>query len=326
MVGKGKVRYNFVMKKAAKEKEQKEIKNGKNKNENKNKNKKLGVIVGIVSVVMIVVGGGWMGVRMFARRELVETNELVTVPGGPGFSNVFKEYIDGRLMATELFGTKFRTLESEETLEELAEIKDIFSDISREVAEYNGTGFKGVTEIMRNDATVYLKEIRELRQILTGTETDADKQAKFMKVVQESEEALRSAIYLAEEAFPEGKSRLGGVGVIIFQGEMMVEVGGGVMNVFVGNETDKVVAVSTDDYAENVKTIRSEEGFGFLDEEVIRIGSGVKDEMVDGKLKVIESKDGKIEKRLISLLGESTWSLAPKLEERGIVGLTSKKE
>lgn len=294
------------------------------KENKKGRGKKIGIILGVVLGVLIMVGGGYMVLK----REIVETEELVVVQEGKEFSRVFTEYIQGRLEATELFQEEFRKLEDEEIVEKLAELKDTFSGVAKEVAtKYQGTEFEEMAEIMKNDTTVYLKEVRELRQVLTGSGVSADKQVELLKITQENEELLRSAVYLAESAFPEGASGLGGKGVMIVQGEMLTEVGGGVMNVFVGNTEKKVVAVSTDDYSETVKTIRAEKALVFSGGEVRKIGEGVKNELVTGKLKVVTVQEmsggeAKLEKRLISLLGETTWSLAPKLEARGIMGLT----
>ena len=313
--------------------EKKRTEGKKSADEEKPGKKKVGLIIGIVVGVLAILGGGWFGVQMLLRREVVETEELVVIPEGQEFYKVFSDYVQGRLKATNLFGQEFRTLTEEETLEKLAELKDVFSGVSKGVAtKYKGTEFEGIAEIMKNDATVYLKEIRELRQVLTGDGASADKQAEFLKIVQTNEEALRSAIYRAGSAFPEGASGLGAKGVMIYQGEMMVEAGGGVMNVFVGEDSGSgsVVAVSTDDYVETVKTIRAEGALGFYGGGVIKIGEGVKNELVVGKLKYVSvtemsGGEGKLTKRLISLFGETTWSLAPKLEERGIGGLTEKK-
>ena len=298
----------------------------------KKSKKKIGIIAGVILGVLAVAGGGWIGVRTFLKREIVQTEELSLIKEGTEFYGTFRSYIRGRLVAAELFGREFRNLTDEEILEKLTEVKDVFSGVSRDVTTgYKGTEFEEMTEIMKNDATVYLKEVREVRQALTKTGEREDKQVELMKVVEENEGALRSAVFKAECAFPDGASGLERKGVLIFRGEMMVEVGGGVMNVFVGDAEKETVAVSTDDYEETVKTIRSEKAFGFYGGGVVRIGEGVKSELVLGKLKYIFvtgelDEGGKLEKRLVSLLGETTWSLDPKLEARGMAGLTKREK
>lgn len=308
---------------------EKKVSEGKKPEEKK---RKIGVFVAIILGIVLAVLGVVFGVKAVAGRTIVEETEAIQAEKSEEFLKYFRGFVGSRLRAANLFGYSFREKSNEEILGELGELKDGFSMVSRGVAEeLKGTEFVEIGEIMEHDATLYLKTVRELRAVMTKEfSNEADRQAEFLKLAQASDEAFRSEIYVAEAAFEEGTGGLGGKAVTIFQGEMVMEVGGGVMNVFVGDFERGVTAVTGDDFSSGeVKTIRGEKEFLVGGGEIYKIGEGVKNELVEGKLNVVEIKkegEAKVVRRKIGLAGKTTWSLVEELKAEGTEGLVLEGE
>ena len=201
---------------------------------------------------------------MILTKTTVVTETVKLADDARGFSNYFKEYLTDRVEAEELFSYMFREIDNEKILNKLTELKDGFSKVSRGVAgNYTKSEYKEMAEVMKADADAYLAMVRELRAIMTESYAEeGDRQLAFMRKVEEMSGSLRSAVYIARAAFGEVVSGFSSKGVLAFDGSAMVEVGGGVANVFLGDAENAVVAVSTDDLDGTVKAIDAKKLYG----------------------------------------------------------------
>lgn len=288
---------------------------------------KAGKVIAIVAGILVVLGAGGYFLKGYLTRTVAETETVAVAEDMKEFSGFYKEYVLNRLKITELGSYTFRTLSKEEILSQLSALKDGFSRISRGMNDvHEGSEYKEMAEILKNDATVFLKEIRELRAVMTEEfGNEADRQAKFMTIVSENENMLRSGIYLSPSAFEEGRGGLASEGVMIFRGEGITEVGGGVMNIFVGDVEKGAVAVVASDFSETVRTIRAEKLFGWTGGSLVKIGTGVKAEIEVGKLNEIKAEvkggEATVARRKVDLRFKTTWDLTEELgSEAGVVG------
>ncbi|MBQ7802295.1 hypothetical protein IJ380_00280 [Candidatus Saccharibacteria bacterium] len=287
--------------------------------------KKTGKILGILFAVLVVLGGaGYFGYQYLTRTT--KTTETVEMPEDARvFSNFFKEYLADRIQVTNLFEYRFRELSNAEILDELTELKDGLSKVSRGM---NGFGedseYAEIVEILKNDATIYLRLIRELRGVMTVEFADeADRQLEFIKLTEKSSEELRSGLYLSRAAFGEETSGIGMEGILIFEGTALVEVGGGVMNVFVGDVEENVTALTSGDFSGAVKTIDAKKLFGYANSRLIKIGEGVKNELEIGKIKRIsvafEAGEVEVKRESIFSAGKNTWDFSGENEIKGVL-------
>lgn len=312
------------------EPEKKEEK-GKKEKEKKEKKSKKGLIIFLVALVVIV--GGLFAAKMILTKTTVVTETVKLADDARGFSNYFKEYLTDRVEAEELFSYTFRELDNEKILNKLTELKDGFSKVSRGVAgNYTKSEYKEMAEVMKADADAYLAMVRELRAIMTESYAEeGDRQLAFMRKVEEMSGSLRSAVYIARAAFGEDVSGFSSKGVLVFDGSAMVEVGGGVANVFLGDAENAVVAVSTDDLDGTVKAIDAKKLYGYVGSRVVKIGESLKSELESGWFKQVKAEVGntevKVEKTKISMVMKNVWSMDEELKAQGVKGLveTEKK-
>lgn len=317
-------------KQAAKKLEEKPEKK-KEKRGKKEKKSRKGLVVFLIGLVVLV--GGAVVAKMILTKTTVETETVKLAEDVRGFSNYFKEYVADRVEAEELFAYGFRELKNEKILSKLAGLKDGFSKVSRGVAgNYTKSEYKELAEVMRVDADVYLSMIRELRAIMTEAYGDeGDRQLAFMRKVEEESSSLRSALYIARTAFNEDVSGFSSKGVLTFEGGVMVEVGGGVANVFLGDFENNVVAVSTDDLEGVVKRIEASGLYGWSGARVVKIGESLAGELEGGWFKRVKAEVGNTEVKLtktkISMVMKNVCGFDEELEKQGIKGLfeTEKK-
>lgn len=305
------------------EKKKVEKKKGE-KQKNKGGKWKIALIFGIL---LILVGVGGFFAYKYLKREQVTTETVKIETDSKEFSGYFKTYLSSRLAFERLTEYGFREMSTEEILDELSDIKDGFSKASKGVTDsYKGSEFEEIAEIINSDAAVFTKIIRELRRIESGNYTDeADRQLDFMKASTADEESLRSALCLARGALGSESEGINGEAILIFEGDVMVEVGGGVMNVLVGDLEQNVTAIGANDLNGIIRRINSDKLFGLYEGELIQIGKGLREEVETGKLTEIkvEKKQGEAEviTTRIPVIGESTWGLKTRLNEEGIKGL-----
>lgn len=303
----------------------------KKKEVKKEKKSKKGLVIFLVALAVLI--GGAFAAKMVLTKTTVATETVKLPDDARGFSNYFKEYLTDRAEAEELFSYSFRELSNDETLNRLAELKDGFSKVSRGVSgNYNKSEYKELAEVMKADADAYLSMVRELRAIMTASYSEeGDRQLAFMRKVEEESKNLRSAIYVAWAAFSEDVSGFSSKGVLAFSGNVMVEVGGGVANIFLGDITNNVVAVSTDDLDGTVKTIEAKKLYGYVGSRVVRIGESLRGELENGWFKQVKvevgSAEAKLEKTKISMVMKNVWGMDEELKKEGIKGLveTEKK-
>ena len=241
------------------------------KPEKKEKKSKKGLVIFLVALVVIV--GGLFAAKVVLTKTTVTTETVKLAEDARGFSNYFKEYLTDRVEAEELMGYEFRNMNSEEILRELSSLKDGFSKVSRGVGSYKTGEYKELAEVMEADAATYLSAMRELRAIMTASYAEeGDRQLAFMRKVEEVTPELRSALYLATAAYEEDVSGFSSKSVLVFEGTVMMEAGGGVANIFLGDFADLVVAVSSDDMDETVKPIDAKKLYGSVGSRVVEIG------------------------------------------------------
>ena len=297
----------------------------KKEKEKKEKKSKKGLVIFLVVLAVLI--GGAFAAKVFLTRTTVKTETVKLADDARGFSNYFKEYLADRAEAEELLSFSFRELTNEQILDKLAELKDGFSKVSRGMSgNYNKSEYKEMAEVMKADADAYLSMVRELRAIMTGAySNDGDRQLAFMRKVEEMSESLRSAVYIARTAFTEDVSGFSSKGVLAFNGNAMVEVGGGVANIFLGDTENVVVAVSTDDLDGTVKAIEAKKLYGYTSARVVEIGESLKGELESGWFKWMKaevgSKEANIETTRISMVMKNMWSMDEELKAQGIKGL-----
>jgi hypothetical protein len=246
-----------------------------------------------------------------------------------GFSNYFREYIIDRLEAEELLKNTYSELSDEAILNKLSGLKEGFSKVSRGVSgNYKNSEYKELAEVMKSDADEYLTIVRELRSIVTGGGSAEEKKEAFKKRVEETSESLRSAIYISRAAFNSDVSGFSSKSVLAFQGKAMVEVGGGVANIIVGDTVNGIVAVSSDTVENDIKAIEAEKLFGYTSARVFELGKSLRGVLESGWFKNIKAEvkntEVKLETTKISMIFKNVNGMDKELEEHGIHGLLDK--
>ena len=316
-------------KKAKKEKIEK--KGGERKSDEKKSAKKVALIV---LIVLVILGGGGFALKTVLTKTTV-TAETVKMPDDArGFSNYFKEYLLSRVRAERLFSYSFRDLSDDEILNELTELKDGFSKVSRGVnSAYKNSEYRELAGVMESDSAIYLTAVRELRTVMTDGAygNEGDRQLAFMRKVEETTKELRSALYIAREAFDGDVSGLSSKGVLLFNGVALVEVGGGVMNILVGDASEPVTTISTDDIDEGtVKPIEASGLYGYVGSRIVRIGDGFETVLENGWVKDVKAEVKTSEVTFtttkVSLVMKNVWSLDTELYGQGIKGLVNQEK
>ncbi|MBQ6320936.1 hypothetical protein IJI17_01795 [Candidatus Saccharibacteria bacterium] len=292
------------------------------------KKRKTGLIVGLVAGLVVLMGGGMVGIRLYFGRTVEMTETVEVSEDTRSFSGFFKEYLANRVAADNLLGYQFREMTNTEILSKLTELKDGFAKVSRGMNGFEeGSEFFEMAEVMKADATEYLTLVRALRAVETEEYAEeSDRQVAFIKAVDEEKEKLRSRLYIARSAFADDPGGLTGKDIVMFKGVALVEVGGGVMNVFAGNTENNVVALTGADLASGaVKTIAAEKLYGYTNARIVKLGTGLKDELETGKLTTLEvelgTSEAKITRRKIGLMGKTVWKLDEVTERFGAEAL-----
>ena len=297
----------------------------KKKVEKKEKKSKKGLSVALIVAVVLV--AGVLVAKTILTKTTVATETVKLSDDARGFANYFKEYLLGRVRAQKLFDYGFRNLSSAEILDELTDLNDEFSKVSRGVAgNYRSGEYKELAEVMASDSALYLTAVRELRTVMTSSYgEEADRQLAFMRKVEETTEGLRSALYVARAAFGGDVQGLSSKGVILFDGQAMVEVGEGVINILVGNLEAMVTAVTTDDIGTTVKAVEAQKLFGYVGSRVVKLGEGLTAELEPGWVKEIKAEvkltDADLTTTKISTVMKNVWQMDEELKAQGIKGL-----
>lgn len=292
--------------------------------EAKEKKSGKGWIALIIALVLLV--GGAFAAKTILTKTSVKNETVKVSDDARGFSNYFKEYLIDRIEIEKIINTEFEKIDKSEVLGRLTSLKDGFSKVARGTSgNYAKSIYTQMATVMESDASMCLTFVRELRGILTD-----DDKATFDKKVAEIKEGFRSALYVKRAAFTGEETGLSSKGVVAFEGGAMIEAGGGVMNIFVGNFQDGVVAVSSDDFDERVKAIDAEKLYGYNGVRVIEIGESLDSELESGWFKNIKLEIGSLEAKKtltkVSLVLKSMSGVEEELRNMGIKGLVEKEE
>lgn len=293
------------------------------KSEKKRGFKKIWIVLGVILVAL----GGGIFLNIQLKKPKLET-EVVEIPeAGEEFFEVFRGYLISRLRYTKLTEDGFRKMTGEEISAELAEIREGFSKAGKEAGKFENTEFSRLSDVVLNDSTIFLRIIKEIRSEISGEFSDeADRQLKFIQTVQEKASEARSGVYLSGGAYQEDASGVSTDGILIGKFEAMIEVGEGVMNIFVGNAETGVVGLSSARFS-SIKRVEGKGLYVLIESgELIKIGEGTREEIEIGKLKeieIVEGTEGKmtVNKNKRGIIGESTGSLSAKLEDWARAGV-----
>lgn len=280
--------------------------------------------IALIIVVVLLVGGAFAAKTILLKTS-TKTETVKVSDDARGFSNYFKEYLADRIGIERIINTEYDKLNKNETLNELSDLKDGFSKVARGTSgNYVKSIYTEMATVMEKDASLCLTLVRELRSILN----DDDKKA-FNDKVAEAKEGLRSALYVARAAFKNDVAGLSSKGVVAFEGGAMIEAGGGVMNIFVGDFQNSVVAVSSD-MMEEAKSIEAEKLYGYNGVRVITIGDSMTSELESGWFKNIKLEVGSLEAKMtktkVSFVLKSLNSVEDELKGMEIKGLVEKDE
>lgn len=294
------------------------------------KKSKKGWIVFIV--ILILLAGGGFAAKMFLTKTTVQTETVKLADEARGISNYFKEYLVDRVKAEELFKYSYKTLEKGKVLDVLSGLKDGFSKVSRGVTgNYKSGEYKEIAEVMSSDASVYLTAVRELRSIMTGDYPNEEAmKAAFAEKVEEAAKDLRSALYVSKRAFYGDVSGFSSKGALIFDGQVMAEVGGGVMNIVFGDFDEKLVAVSTEQMGEEIKLIDAVKLYGYTSTRLISIGTSLNGELGSGWVKHVKADVSRTEVKMtqtrISTVMKNVKGMDEELKAQGINGLLGEEK
>ena len=282
----------------------------------------------VIVVVLGILGAGGYFVKSFLTKTTVVTETVQLSTDARGFSNYFKEYLSDRIKAEVLFNHTYKESSTDVILSELSSLKDGFSKVSRGVGDnYKTSDYKELAEVMASDSLIYLSAVRELRNVMTdGYETLEERQKAFENKVKETTQGLRSAFYDAQSGFEGDVSGLSSKGVIMFNGGVLVEVGGGVMNIMLGDFDISMTVVTTDDMEETVKSIEAQKLYGYASSRLVKIGEGLGAMLEPGWVKNIKldvrSRDAEITTTKISLVMKNASGVNDELKGQGIEGFS----
>ena len=302
----------------------------KEKEEKEEKSSKKGWVA-LVLALVVLLGGGYVA-KMFLTKTTVDTEKVKLADDARGISNYFKEYLLDRVKAEDLFKYNASKYTNEEVLTKLTDLKDGFSKVSRGVTgNYASSEYKELAEVMEADASMYLTAVRELRSIMTaGFSSEGERREAFTKKIEESTKELRSALYVATSAFDGDVPGFSSKGALIFDGPVIVEVGGGVMNILLGDFDEKLTAVSMDRIGEDVKLIDAAKLYGYASTRLVNLGVSLNGEMESGWVKYVEADVSRTEVELtktrISTVMKNVWNMNEELEGQGIKGLIGAEE
>ncbi len=276
-------------------------------------------------IILVLFAGGAFVAKSILLKTTTENETVKVSDDARGFSNYFKEYLADRIEIEKIISTEYDKLDKNEALSKLSSLKDGFSKVARGTSgNYIKSVYAEMATVMENDASLCLTLVRELRSILN----DDDKKA-FEEKVAETKEGLRSALYVARAAFKGDVTGLSSKGVVAFEGGAMVEAGGGVMNIFVGDFQDGIVAVSSD-MMEDAKSIEAEKLYGYNGIRVIVIGDSMASELESGWFKNIKLEIGSLEAKMtktkVSFVLKSLSNVEDELKGMEIKGLVEEGE
>ncbi|MBR5389376.1 hypothetical protein IK146_02345 [Candidatus Saccharibacteria bacterium] len=309
--------------KLAKKDEQEDLK------EPKKKNAKTWIIL---LVLVILIGGGGFAAKTILTRTTVGEESAKLADDARGFSNYFKIYLTNRVRAEELLKYSFKELANEQIVAELSDLKEGFSKVLNGLSGNYGTSeYKELAEVLEADAQTYLTAVRELRSVMTsGFGSEDECRAAFAKKVEETTGELRSALYIATRAFDGDVAGFSSKSVLIFHGSVLVEVGGGVMNILLGDFDGLYVSISSVQMSENIKLIDAQKLYGYASTRLFRIGTSLNGILESGWLKDIRADvsrtDVKLTTTRISMVMKNVRGLDEELQEQGIKGLIDTSE
>jgi len=324
-------RANIKAKKQAEKEQKRDEAKRCEKDDEKPKKKHWKKILAFLIVVAILGGGGYFAKAYFTKTT-VETVTSQFSGDARGFSNYFKEYLLDRMRAEQLFSYSYKELSTDDILAELSELKNGFSKVSRGVSgNYRSSEYQELAEVMESDSSIYLVAVRELRNVMmTSYENLESRQAEFEKKVNETTEGLRSAIYHARAGFPENASGLSSKGALIFKGSVLVEAGGGVANILLGDFAAQNTVVTTDELEETVKAIDAKKLFGYASSRLIKLGDSLSACLEEGWVRSIKTdvryKEADIITTRISLIMKTAARMNDELKEQGIEGFLKAEE
>jgi hypothetical protein len=117
---------------------------------------------------------------------------------------------------------------------------------------------------------------------------------------------------------------------MIFEGQVMAEVGGGVMNIVFGDYDEKLVAVSTGQMGEEIKLIDAAKLYGYTSTRLINIGTSLSSEMESGWVKHVKADVGRADVKLtrtrISTVMKNVKGMDEELKAQGINGLLGEEK
>ena len=312
--------------KKVQKKPQKKIEKGKKEQKTKKEKRNFKGVIFLLVILVLLAGGGIVAKKILTKTTVV--TETVKLPDDVrGISNYFKEYLLDRVKIEKLFKYDLNELSSDKVLAQLTDLKEGFSKVSRGVSGNYRTGeYKELAEVMEADAATCLTAVRELKLVLTASYKSKEEQATALaEKAEETLKDLRSALYLSTAAFAGDVPGFSSKGVIVFGGPALVEVGGGVMNVLLGDFENKFVAVSTDQVGDVVKLIDGVGLFGYSSTRLVKLGDSLNGELEAGWLKHIKADVSRTEVKLtqtrISTVLKNVWGMEEELEAQGIQGL-----
>lgn len=306
----------------------KEPKKKEEKQEQKKKGK--GKIFLIIFLVVLAIFGGGVALEKYLTRTTETFSTVEMAADARSFSGFFKDYLVNRIGIKSLTAYEFREMENAEIVARLIELKEGFSKVSRGIEDrFTDSEYKAIAEILENDTAVFLKEIRELRGVMTREfEEEGDRQLEFIEKVKKYEAELRSGLYVSRAAYNAERSGLSAEGVMIFSGEAMVEVGGGVMNIFIGDVEKEAVAILETDLAETIRRINGEGLYGFSSSRLVKISDKIASEIETGWVREIKvtlgSGEAEVKRKRTSLFLKATWDFKGDSEIKGLLNTDGK--
>ncbi len=283
-------------------------------------------------LVVVILGVGGYFIKAFLTKTTIETSTVQFAGDARGFSNYFREYLLDRMRSEWLFKYSYKELNTDDILNELSDLKNGFSKVVRGTGDnYKNSEYKELAEVMHSDSSIYLVAVRELKNIMMGSyATLEERQSEFEKRVKETTEGLRSALYYNRAGFVESVSGLSSKGALIFEGSVLVEAGGGVMNIMLGDPSAQITVVTTDDLEETVKLIEAKKLFGYSGSRVVRLGDSLSANLEEGWIRNVKVdvryKDADVTTMRISLIMRSASRVNNELKEQGINGFIKSEE
>ena len=286
----------------------------------------------VLLILIIVLGGGAFAAKTILTKTTIEEESSKLSDDARGFSNYFKTYLTNRVRAEELLKYGFKELTNEQIAVELSDLKEGFSKVLNGLSGNYGTSeYKELAEVLEADALTYLTAVRELKSVMaSGFGSEDESRAAFGQKAEEATKDLRSALYIATRAFDGDVAGFSSKSVLIFHGSILVEVGGGVMNILLGDFDNLYVSVSNAQIGEAIKLIDAQKLYGYASTRLFRVGTSLNDTLESGWVKDVRADvsrtDVKLTTTRISMVMKNVWGLDEELQVQGIKGLVGTEE